>query len=58
MTLKDMVKVKFKVINGCLSLNPITFVRVIFCYHLYLQSYLRGWIKMAHPVYDYDVIVS
>jgi len=31
-------------------LNPTTFVRVIFRYHLYLRSYLRGWIKMAHPV--------
>jgi len=32
-------------------LNSTTFVRVIFRYHLYLRSYLRGWIKMAHPVY-------
>jgi len=50
MTLKDMVKIKVKVIIGCLPLNPTTFVRVIFCYHLYLRNYLRGWIQMAHPV--------
>jgi len=55
MTLKIDFKVKFKVI-GCLPLNPTTFVRVIFRYHLYLRSYLRGWIKMAHPVYIYIYI--
>jgi len=51
MTLKIDFKIKFKVINSCLPLNPATFVGVIFRYHLYLRSYLRGWIKMAHPVY-------
>jgi len=55
MTLKIDFKVKFKVINRCLPLNPTTFVRVIFRYHLYLQSYLRGWIKMAHSVY-YNIL--
>jgi len=50
MTLKIDFKIKFKVIN-CLPLNPTTFVRVIFRYHLYFRSYLRGWIKMVHPVY-------
>jgi len=51
MTLKIDFKIKFKIINGCLTLNPTTFVRVIFRYHLYLRSYLRRWIKMAHSVY-------
>jgi len=57
MTLKIDFKVKFKVINDCFPLNPTTFVRVIFRYHLYLRSYLREWIKMAHPVY-YILIVG
>jgi len=56
MTLKIDFKVKFKVINGCLPLNPTTFVRVIFRYYLYLRSYIRGWIKMAHPVYENFIV--
>jgi len=51
MILKIDFKIKFKIINRCLPLNRTTFVRVIFRYHLYLWSYLRGWIKMARPVY-------
>jgi len=58
MILKIDFKVKFKVINGCLPLNPTIFVRVIFRYHLYLRSYLRGWIKMAHPVQLYIKYVN
>jgi len=44
MILKIDFKVKFKVINSCLSLNPTTFIRVIFRYYLYLRSYLRSYL--------------